>query len=224
MLHNCLAINCGYRKTFYRCCATFLHQIPKQQPLTAVRQFSYKNNSAFHFRTNAQSAKPQRSIINNQSTNGASKANTGGDKPSTICGYSILRRSYCTAKSSSTSAVKEVSKQLLTVRKQHFQSRNELRRLFSLAKDEKWYLIGAIGCLVISSSVAMGVPYAIGKILDMIVMDNFPKEKLQGFCFILFAVFVAGSLANFGRIYLMNNASEYPRYPCIENEFLLNRG
>lgn len=112
-------------------------------------------------------------------------------------------------KSTSSSTVKEVAKKLLTVRKTPFKSQNELRRLFSLAKDEKWYLIGAIGCLVISSSIAMGVPYAIGKILDMIVMDNFPKEKLQGFCFILFAVFVAGSLANFGRIYLMNNASKF---------------
>lgn len=206
MLQNCLTINCGYRKTFFQYCATFARRLPKQQqPLAAIRSFSHRNNLQFRLRTNhsiksnAQNA--QRTIENGQSV-------SGGGKPSTIYGYLILRRSYCTGKSTSASAVKEVGKQLLTVRKQHFQSRNELKRLFSLAKDEKWYLIGAIGCLVISSSVAMGVPYAIGKILDMIVMDNFPKEKLQKFSLILFAVFVAGSLANFGRIYLMNNASK----------------
>lgn len=206
MLQNCLTINCGYRKTFFQYCATFVRRIPKQQhPLAAIRSFSHRNNFQIRLRTNqavksnAQNA--QRTIENSHSV-------SGGGKPSTIYGYLILRRSYCTGKSPSASAVKEVGKQLLTVRKQHSQSRNELKRLFSLAKDEKWYLIGAIGCLVISSSVAMGVPYAIGKILDMIVMDNFPKEKLQKFSLILFAVFVAGSLANFGRIYLMNNASK----------------
>lgn len=214
MLQTCLAINCGYRKTFFQYCATFLRKNQKQQLIAATRQFSYKNNFAFNLRTNqpfkshVQNANTQRSInINGVMNTGAGKSPS--TTTTTTHGYLILRRSYCMGKSSSTSAVKEVGKQLLTVRKQQFRSSKELRRLFSLAKNEKWYLIGAIGCLVISSSVAMGVPYAIGKILDMIVTDNFPKEKLQGFCFILFAVFVAGSLANFGRIYLMNNASKY---------------
>lgn len=212
MLQNCLTINCGYKKTFFHYCATFLKSNPKQQHVRATRQFAHKNNFAFQsqtnqFKSNAPNGTPHRSNTNHINNNG--RGNTGGGKTSTMYGFLILRRSYCTGKSSTASTVKSVGKQLLTVRKKHSRSNNELMRLFSLAKDEKWHLIGAIGCLVISSSVAMGVPYAIGKILDMIVMDNFPKEKLQCFCVILFGVFVAGSLANFGRIYLMNNASKH---------------
>lgn len=210
MLQNRLTINCAYRKSVYQYCAAFLGRIPKQHSLAATRRFPGNSNLPFQLRpnqqckSNAHTAKSKRPINNQTNVSGA-----GGGSPSSMYGYLILRRSYCTGKSTTTSAaVKEVGKQLLTVRKQHSHTRNELKRLFSLAKDEKWYLIGAIGCLVISSSVAMGVPYAIGKILDMIVMDDFPQEKLQGFCLILSAVFVAGSLANFGRIYLMNNASK----------------
>lgn len=113
----------------------------------------------------------------------------------------ILRRNYC------TKPIKN-NRSWSSLRKQHQDSKKEIRRLFSLAKDEKWYLFGAIGCLVISSVVTLGVPRAIGKVMDMIVLDNFPKEKLNAFCFLLFGVFVVGGLANFGRIYMMNSASE----------------
>lgn len=118
-------------------------------------------------------------------------------------GY-ILRKNYCT-KPTKKIERSWSSKQL---RKQHRESRKEIKRLFSLAKDEKWYLIAAVGCLVVSSIVTLGVPRFIGKVMDMIVMDNFPKEKLHAFCLILFGVFVVGGLANFGRIYLMNSASK----------------
>lgn len=114
-----------------------------------------------------------------------------------------LRRIYCTKPQT-----KANDRSWLSFRRQHRESKKEIKRLFSLAKKEKWYLIGAIGCLCVSSSVTLGVPHAIGKIMDMIVMDNFPKEKMQAFCMILFGVFIAGSLANFGRIYLMNSASK----------------
>lgn len=114
----------------------------------------------------------------------------------------ILRRNFCTKPS------KRSERNWSSVRKQHQQSKREIRRLFSLAKDEKWYLIAAVGCLLVSSVVTLGVPRAIGKLMDMIVADGFPKEKLNTFCVVLFGIFVAGGLANFGRIYLMNSASK----------------
>lgn len=114
----------------------------------------------------------------------------------------ILRRNFCTKPSIRS------ERNWTSVRKQHQQSKKEIRRLFSLAKDEKWYLIAAVGCLLVSSVVTLGVPRAIGKLMDMIVSDGFPKEKLNTFCVILFGIFVAGGLANFGRIYLMNSASK----------------
>lgn len=120
-----------------------------------------------------------------------------------------IRRIFCTK----SPPIKKNDRFWPSIRRQHQESRREIRRLFTLAKNEKWYLIGAIGCLCVSSSVTLGVPHAIGKIMDMIVLDNFPKEKLHGFCIILFGIFIAGSLANFGRIYLMNSASKLPPNP-----------
>lgn len=115
----------------------------------------------------------------------------------------ILRRNFC------TKPPKRSGRSWTSLRKQNQQSKQEIKRLFSLAKDEKWYLIAAVGCLLVSSAVTLGVPRAIGKLMDLIVVDGFPKEKLNTFCVILFGIFVAGGLANFGRIYLMNSASEY---------------
>lgn len=112
-------------------------------------------------------------------------------------------RNYCTKP-----PAKKSGRSFLTLRRQHQESKREIRRLFSLAKNEKWYLISAIGCLVISTSVTIGVPHAIGKIMDMIVADGYPRQEMLTFCVGLFAVFIAGSLANFGRIYLMNSASK----------------
>lgn len=75
------------------------------------------------------------------------------------------------------------------------------------------WLSAAIVCLIVSSSITMSVPFALGKILDII----FDKEgadgeqalvKLKHFSSILLAVFVVGGLANFGRVYLFNSACE----------------
>lgn len=119
-------------------------------------------------------------------------------------GLNILRQNYCTKPTK-----KKFDRSWTSIRRQHQESKREIRRLFSLAKNEKWYLIAAIGCLFVSSSITMGVPRAIGKLMDMIVMDSFPKDKLHAFCLILFGIFAIGGLANFGRIYLMNSASKY---------------
>lgn len=114
----------------------------------------------------------------------------------------ILRRNFCTKPN------KKFDRSWSAIRKQQQESKKEIRRLFSLAKDEKWYIFAAIGCLFVSSAVTLGVPRAIGKIMDMIVKDNFPKDKLHTFCLLLFSIFAIGGLANFGRIYMMNSASK----------------
>lgn len=53
----------------------------------------------------------------------------------------------------------------------------------------------------------MSVPYAVGKILDIIfTQDAAVAERLTGFCAVMLGVFVVGAMANFGRIYLINGA------------------
>lgn len=58
----------------------------------------------------------------------------------------------------------------------------------------------------------MAVPFGLGKILDIIYASNsatesgVAREKLDQFCLILAVIFILGGLANFGRVYLFNNA------------------
>ena len=52
-----------------------------------------------------------------------------------------------------------------------------INRLFSLAKPEKYKLAAAIGLLVVSSGVTMSIPFAMGKVIDIIYsMDNLKTE------------------------------------------------
>lgn len=88
-------------------------------------------------------------------------------------------------------------------------TKSDVRRLLSLAKPEKWVLLASIGCLVISSAITMTVPFAVGRVLDIIFTEAFSKERLTNFCLTLLGVFIIGGLANFGRIYLMNCACEF---------------
>jgi ATP-binding cassette, subfamily B (MDR/TAP), member 10 len=57
----------------------------------------------------------------------------------------------------------------------------------------------------------MAVPFGLGKILDTIYSSNTDnqaaKVKLDEFCLILAGIFIVGGIANFGRVYLFNNAS-----------------
>lgn len=101
------------------------------------------------------------------------------------------------------------------------EGRSDIARLLLLAKDEKWFLLASIGCLVISSSITMGVPYAIGRILDIIFTDAFSKERLTEFCAMLFGILLVGGFANFGRIYFMNSASKLWLLLCYLYNFLL---
>lgn len=81
-------------------------------------------------------------------------------------------------------------------------------RLFALAKKEKWKLTGAVGLLIISSSVSMAVPFSLGKVLDIIYNNLGDGEKarsqLNAVCGILVGVFCVGAICNFGRVYIMS--------------------
>lgn len=87
--------------------------------------------------------------------------------------------------------------------------KSELRRLFSLAKPEKWNLSCAVGLLLISSAVTMTIPFSLGKVLDIIYSGSDSEEakrKLNNVCGVLLAIFVLGAICNFGRIYFMSTA------------------
>lgn len=109
-----------------------------------------------------------------------------------------------------------------------------IKRLFSLVGPEKYKMAAAVGLLVVSSSVTMSIPFAMGKVIDIIYsMDQLKTEhnlgkkpknvteslhldlhresimrNLEKVCGILVGVFVIGALANFGRVYLMRMISQ----------------
>lgn len=75
------------------------------------------------------------------------------------------------------------------------------------------FFTAAVGCLIISSGITMIVPYALGKLLDIIYSNaeemKAAKERLQDFCLMLGGIFLIGGVANFGRVYLFNSACNY---------------
>ncbi|XP_050307914.1 ATP-binding cassette sub-family B member 10, mitochondrial [Anthonomus grandis grandis] len=89
-------------------------------------------------------------------------------------------------------------------------SKSDLKRLFALAKPEKWKLASAIGFLIVSSSVTMAVPFSLGKVLDIIYTNtnefDEAKARLNKVCGILLCIFVLGGICNFGRVYYMSIA------------------
>ncbi|XP_052864946.1 ATP-binding cassette sub-family B member 10, mitochondrial [Anopheles cruzii] len=88
---------------------------------------------------------------------------------------------------------------------------SDVKRLLGFAKSEQWHIAGGIGCLIISSAITMSVPFAMGKILDVIFAGStetgIAKEQLDKLCLVLGGVFLLGGLANFARVYLFSNAS-----------------
>ena len=109
-----------------------------------------------------------------------------------------------------------------------------ISRLLSLARPEKYKLAAAIGLLVISSGVTMSIPFAMGKVIDIIysmdqlktthslngshenleeyLMSDSQRQSimtnLQKVSVILIGVFIVGALANFGRVYVMRMISQ----------------
>lgn len=83
----------------------------------------------------------------------------------------------------------------------------EIKRLLSLAKSEKWKLVGAVGLLLISSGISISIPFCIGKVIDTIYSDSENMTAtLTYICQVLMCVFVIGAACNMGRIYIMNNS------------------
>lgn len=70
----------------------------------------------------------------------------------------------------------------------------------------KLLCLGAICLLFISSTVTMAIPFALGKVIDVIYTKDSAKmrENLNKLCLTLTAVFLLGAACNFGRVYLMN--------------------
>lgn len=88
----------------------------------------------------------------------------------------------------------------------------EVVRLFSLARREVKPLFYAVCMLVVSSAVSLTLPMTIGKILDAANSDEVTKLvfglPLNTFYACIAALFVVGSLANFGRVVLLRIIGE----------------
>lgn len=100
--------------------------------------------------------------------------------------------------------------------------RSDILRLLRLARPEYPRLGAAFLCLIATSTVSMSLPFFIGKIIDT-TRDDEDEEKLKesadkpalimGFAPTQFysglvVLFVVGSIANFGRQYLLRTAGE----------------
>lgn len=68
------------------------------------------------------------------------------------------------------------------------------------------FVTAAVCLLFISSTVSMAVPFALGRVIDIIYTKESSKtsENLKTLCLTLTTVFILGALCNFGRVYLMN--------------------
>jgi len=101
----------------------------------------------------------------------------------------------------------------------------DLLKLIKLAKPESKLIMFALLCLAISSATTMSLPLVIGKIIDTakpLDDDDDKKEKGEDsdnkqlifgltptlFYSALAVIFVIGSSANFGRIYLLRSVGE----------------
>ena len=101
-------------------------------------------------------------------------------------------------------------------------SGDNLSRLLGLWRPERARITAGIGLLVVSSGVTMSVPFALGKIIDLIYKIDQTTEKeedaaaatlqfetrLKTVCLGLTGVFLVGGLCNFGRVYLMRVAGQ----------------
>lgn len=100
---------------------------------------------------------------------------------------------------------------LSSVRRPTGKKSGDLRRLLRHAKPERGRLTVAVVLLFVSSSVMIAFPFCIGKMIDVIYTSSGEanlRENLNRICTILAGVVVIGGLANFGRVYLMNNSAQ----------------
>ncbi|KAJ1648809.1 ATP-binding cassette permease mdl1 [Dispira simplex] len=88
---------------------------------------------------------------------------------------------------------------------------SSLRRLVTLARPEYKILGGAVSLLLLSSTVTMSVPFAMGRIIDIVSTTSTPPPfglSPGQFFIALGAFFLSGALANAGRVYLIRLAGE----------------
>ncbi|KAE8748625.1 ABC-transporter, subfamily B member 02 [Frankliniella occidentalis] len=92
-----------------------------------------------------------------------------------------------------------------------------IERLLSFAKPERWKIFGAVSVLVVSSAVSMFVPFAVGKLIDMIgnqlkstseAEREQNQRELNKFCGTLIVIFIIGGACNAARVYLMSVAGQ----------------
>lgn len=77
-----------------------------------------------------------------------------------------------------------------------------------------------MGLLVVSSSVTMAVPFCMGKVIDVITAYDGEERatmvtRLTDYSKILLAVFIAGGIANAGRIYMIRMSGKSLRFPSL---------
>lgn len=88
---------------------------------------------------------------------------------------------------------------------------SSLRKVISLAKPEKKPLLFAVCLLLVSSSVAMSVPFTIGKLIDYFSTENpkipFGLTTWQASGILLLA-FTTGAVCNAGRSFLMRMSGQ----------------
>ena len=70
---------------------------------------------------------------------------------------------------------------------------------------------GAVCLLLVSSAVTMAVPFAIGRVVDIIYREEAgqARDRLVTICLGLGAVFLVGAAANCGRVYLMTISGQW---------------
>lgn len=92
---------------------------------------------------------------------------------------------------------------------------SEVWRLLGLAQPERYRLAVAIGLLIISSTVTIAVPFALGRVIDTIYNSSTEEggrdkmmQNLTKLCTVLAGVFLVGATANFGRVYLMQTSGQ----------------
>lgn len=91
-------------------------------------------------------------------------------------------------------------------------SNKEFSRLYDLVKQEKWHLATAMAFLLVSSSISLSLPAAIGKILDA-VNDSSQEKLILGFTLSQFmagmaGIFVVGAASTYGRIVTLRSIGE----------------
>lgn len=84
-----------------------------------------------------------------------------------------------------------------------------------------------MGLLVVSSSVTMAVPFCMGKVIDIITAFDGEERatmvtRLTDYSKILLAVFIAGGIANAGRVYMIRMSGKSLRFPVIISVHVLS--